>query len=467
MTFDPNGDPENPLEWPLPFKWGIIALLCCMSFTVTFTCISVVPLASHIVADLDHGRGSKSASVLLVTIWELGESVGPLALAPLSEIFGRYKVINAANILFILAVALAAMSQNSGFFIGTRALTGLVVAGNVLNPAVVGDILLPEQRGFALTFIQIAPLLGGAIGPVISGALAQTLGWRKVMWICVALAGSCEVIFLTYFRETYPRAILKRRAKKLREGSDSGADALLDTRPLLDGGLGEKGGSWESTMRPAAILSSSLVLGILSLFNSVAFSFFYVMSVTLPDVLEEIYGLSPAATGSAFLGFTLGSVLSTLMCNRSLDKVYVLRREANGGIGLPEFRLPLSVVGSVMLPLSIALFGWIICLQLPLVLLVLSVAFLGFSLMLASLPIMAYVVDAFGLYSASAITGIIVTRCLMGTFLPLSVQPLVGSFGYGWGFMVLGGISLLLAPIPMLVMRYGPQWRQRTSYTRN
>lgn len=50
----------------------------------TFTCIGVVPVAGRIVLDLE-GRESKSSSVLLVTIWELGEAAGPLIISPLSE----------------------------------------------------------------------------------------------------------------------------------------------------------------------------------------------------------------------------------------------------------------------------------------------------------------------------------------------------------------------------------------------
>ena len=34
LDFDPNGDSENPKEWPVVFKWGIVLLLACMAFTV-------------------------------------------------------------------------------------------------------------------------------------------------------------------------------------------------------------------------------------------------------------------------------------------------------------------------------------------------------------------------------------------------------------------------------------------------
>ena len=34
VAFDPKGDPDNPLEWPVLFKRGIVALLALMAFTV-------------------------------------------------------------------------------------------------------------------------------------------------------------------------------------------------------------------------------------------------------------------------------------------------------------------------------------------------------------------------------------------------------------------------------------------------
>ncbi len=86
-------------------------------------------------------------------------------------------------------------------------------------------------------------------------------------------------------------------------------------------------------------------------------------------------------------------------------------------------------------------------------------------MILAFVPLMNYVVDAFKLYSASAMTALIVTRCLMGTFLPLAVDPLVKHWGWGWGFTALCGVSLLTASVPLLVYRYGTKWRQRSRYT--
>ncbi|KAK3311856.1 major facilitator superfamily domain-containing protein [Apodospora peruviana] len=486
LSFD-KGDPsDNPMEWPDSFKWGIVLLLSMMAFVTTFTCISVVPLAGVIVDDLTPPPSLPAAAVvaadftqqttvaashvLLVTIWELGEAAGPLLIAPLSELHGRYVVMNAANMLLIAATVLAATSTTVPQFVTARALTGLAVACNVLNPAI---------RGGAVSLVFLAPLIGGAIAPGIATMIADRFGsWRAVVWLAIALATTCELLFLTYFRETYKLAILRKKvvaaaaaAAEIDDNKQVVIKAVVDgeesDEPVLVSTGSELRKLRDAVLRPALVLCGSGVLMALSLLGSVAFTYFYIMSVTLPNVLQERYGLSSVATGWCFISFTLGSAISVFICNNSLDKIYIRMRDASkDGVGLPEYRLPLGVVGALCTPVAIAMYGWSAELELPLPFLLLSVLIMGTTVMLTVIPLMAYVVDAFGLYSASAMTGIIVTRCLMSTFLPLTTGPLIDNFGYGWGFSVFAAFSFCLAPISILILRYGAKWRQFSKYSR-
>lgn len=159
-------------------------------------------------------------------------------------------------------------------------------------------------------------------------------------------------------------------------------------------------------------------------------------------------------------------MLATILCNQTLDRIYIKLRETYKGPGLPEYRLPLVIGGAAVFPLIVLLYGWAADLILPLWVMLVSVGLIGFVLLLGFLPVMAYVVDAFGLYSASAMTALIVTRCLMGTFLPLATEPLVGLFGYGIAFTILAAITFCLCPIPVLIYRYGERWRQRSRYSK-
>jgi len=43
-----------------------------------------------------------SYETILVSVWELGEAVGPLLTAPASEIYGRIPIYNATNVVFII-----------------------------------------------------------------------------------------------------------------------------------------------------------------------------------------------------------------------------------------------------------------------------------------------------------------------------------------------------------------------------
>jgi MFS family permease len=266
-------------------------------------------VANRIVFDLNGGQVDKSASVLLVTIWELGEAVSPFFVAPLSETYGRYPVFNAANILFISALLLAALCQTTPLFVAARAFTGLAVASNVLNPAIIADIFPSEDRGAAMSLIMIAPLTGGAIGPAICGAIVQSSTWRNILWMSIALAGACELAFLLFLRETYKVVILRRRAAHLRRETDN---PLIQTE--FDEINHESGTRkvWNAVMRPSIIFVNSGVLQAVSLFGSVAFAYFYVMSTTLPDILEDIYHLEPAQIGSAFICFSEFRVLTRL-----------------------------------------------------------------------------------------------------------------------------------------------------------
>ncbi|CRK22740.1 hypothetical protein BN1708_017967, partial [Verticillium longisporum] len=154
-----------------------------------------------------------------------------------------------------------------------------------------------------------------------------------------------------------------------------------------------------------SVLFSSGVLLALSLFGSISFSYFYVMSITLPDILQDIYGFSPALTGSAFITFSIGSFVAIAVCNVGLDRIYIHLRAHDPEGGKPEHRLPLTIVGAFALPLAVMAYGWAAELRLPVPLLLLAAALLDGSLLLAMVPVSAYVVDAFGLYSASAMTG--------------------------------------------------------------
>ncbi|KAM0454622.1 hypothetical protein ACHAO4_004430 [Trichoderma viride] len=85
VTFT-DDDPENPKNWSKAYKW-----YCTM--VVALTCFVVAFCSSVITADLIGVSKtfdvSLEVSFLTITVFVVGFGVGPMAFAPLSEIFGR------------------------------------------------------------------------------------------------------------------------------------------------------------------------------------------------------------------------------------------------------------------------------------------------------------------------------------------------------------------------------------------
>lgn len=283
------------------------------------------------------------------------------------------------------------------------------------------------------------------------------------MWIAVGIAILSEFAFLFLFRETYKVAILSRRAanRRLETGDDS-YKTNFDTE--TDSALSI---IITSMVRPAKIFASSFVLQAISTWAGLVFSLFYVMSTTLPDVLSDTYDLSDALVGVSFLSFTAGSVIAVFVCNSSVDRIYNHMTARRGGKPYPEGRLPLPIIGAFVLPLFIALYGWAASLHWPLWIVLGSIVLMGVSILISMIPAYTYVTDAFGLYSASALTAVLIIRCLAGTFVPLLTAPMERLVGYGGAFMVFAGAMLVLAPVPLLLMRYGERWRQGSAYTQD
>lgn len=76
------------------------------------------------------------------------------------------------------------------------------------------------------------------------------------------------------------------------------------------------------------------------------------------------------------------------------------------------------------------------------------------------MPVNMCLVKAFDVHAASAISASVIRRIILGAVLPLAGQGLYDALGYGWRNSVLAFISIAVAPIPLVLILYGPQLRQ-------
>jgi multidrug resistance protein len=184
-------DPQNPMNWPAWKKWSQIAVLSYITF--------ITPLASSIFAPAvpdvmkDFGSDSETLATFVVSVYLLGFALGPLFLAPLSEIYGRYWVYTINNLLFTIFAIACALSKNLNQLIAFRFLNGIAgVAPLTIGAGSIADMIPVEGRGKAMAIWAMGPLIGPVVGPLGGGFLTQAKGWRWVFWLLAILVCCLE-----------------------------------------------------------------------------------------------------------------------------------------------------------------------------------------------------------------------------------------------------------------------------------
>ena len=130
----------------------------------------------------------------------------------------------------------------------------------------------------------------------------------------------------------------------------------------------------------------------------------------------------------------------------------------------PEHRLLLMLLGATILPIGLILYGWTVAERVQWVAPLIGTALVGFSVILIILPTENYLVDAYDLYSASAIAAGVILRAFSGAVLPLIGPQIYGSLGLGWGNSVFGFIAVAFIPPILALMRYGERIRNNPRF---
>ena len=271
VDFDGPDDPLNPINWSRTYKWTLVVLISFMSCVVyvsspilkllpsaryqaysspphsNLAILMCAPATPSILSEF-HSE-SKLASTILVSIWECGEMIGPLLVGPLSEIYGRLPVYNAANISFVIFSAVAAESRSISMLITLRFFLGASVASTTLNPCIVGDMFKQEERGSALAVMGMTPFIAPILGPIVGGFISQAKGWRWTFWVVTIICGAFEIGFLLLYRESYKVRILERKAVRLRKET---GNVALRSRYQRD--VSARRVLGEAMVRPAKLL---------------------------------------------------------------------------------------------------------------------------------------------------------------------------------------------------------------------
>jgi len=277
----------------------------------------------------------------------------------LSIRLGRRNYFLLSILVFTVASALCGMATSLNMLIFSRVLQGL--AGGGLQPssqAVLLDAFPKEKQGTAQTAFSIAALLAPVVGPTLGGYVTDNYGWRWVFYINVPV-GLLALVMCNalVFDPPYLKAQSAEARRQNRAFDTLGLSLLAVTMTSWEV-LVSKGQEWDWFGDPFLRVQGLALLFVLGLVGLIirerrydnplinfrtlkdpnfrvccviifcAFATLYANSVSLPALLQSLFGydattsglvLSPAAIFSIIMLVIVGWLLG-----RGVDARYLI-----------------------------------------------------------------------------------------------------------------------------------------------
>lgn len=133
VDWDGPTDKENPLNFSVAKKVANVGLVSALTF--------LTPLASSMLApgvpliQNEFNSHNDLLADFVVSVYVLGFAVGPLLLAPLSELYGRAIIYHVCNVGFVVFNIACAVSTDMGMLIAFRFFAGCFGSAPVTNGA--------------------------------------------------------------------------------------------------------------------------------------------------------------------------------------------------------------------------------------------------------------------------------------------------------------------------------------------
>ncbi|KAE8421128.1 major facilitator superfamily domain-containing protein [Aspergillus pseudocaelatus] len=453
-------DPENPKNWSKAFKW-----YCTM--VVAFTCFVVAFASSVITADIEGPAEefgvSREVSLVVVTVFVIGFGVGPMAFAPMSEMFGRRPVYALTLLIAVIFIIPCAVSKNIGTLIVCRAIDGIAFSAPMtLVGGTLADLWKNEERGVPMAAFSASPFLGPAIGPLAGGYLADAAGWRWLYWLMLILAFVSWVMITFTVPETYAPTILKRRAKKLRKTQNDPkyvTETELDSRPLS-----EKLRIF--FFRPFQLLFLEPIVLFISIYMSVLYGLLYMFFVAYPIVYQGGKGWSAGSTGLMFIPLAIGVVMSAA-CSPFINKHYLSLYPKYGGKPPAEARLIPMMFSCWFIPIGLFIFAWTSYPQIHWFGPAVGGWPVGFGFIFLYNSANNYLVDTYQHQAASALAAKTFLRSIWGASTVLFTEQMYDRLGDQWASTLLAFIALACCAIPYVFYFKGESIRRFSRYAYN
>ncbi|KAL8992100.1 MAG: hypothetical protein Q9169_007373 [Polycauliona sp. 2 TL-2023] len=390
VTWNGPEDPTNPHNWPKSKRWISMLLVSSSTFISPMASTMVAPALEDIADEFD--IKSDVEEFLVMSIFLLAYAVGPFLWGPLSEVYGRVKVLQAANLFFLLFNTVCGFAKTKEQMMAFRFLSG------------------------------------------IGGSAPQA------------------VLAFLFLNETFAPVLLARKAAALRE--QTGNHQLRTKWQGPDHSM--KKLLMKSLVRPFIMLATQPALQAMALFRAYQYGLMYLALATFPMVFEGAYDQGVGRASLNYLSLGIGFVVGLQISGPLQDKIYTYckrhqidpsapvfarqtwrvphgqthlsttgdtkalmfkiprkpippRRTGTAKSltqdptrALPEYRLPLTLPFALLIPIGLFIYGWSAQHKRHWIFPNIGACIFAMGLIICFNCAQAYVVDTYTTYAASA-----------------------------------------------------------------
>lgn len=180
--------------------------------------------------------------------------------------------------------------------------------------------------------------------------MVEKTTWRWGFWSISIANVFVQIVCFVYIRETYAPRILGQKAARLR--IETGKEGLYTKWDDPDRTLMKLYA--RAFSRPWKLLLTQPMIQVLAVYNAYNYGLLYLFISTFPRLWADKYGESSGIGSLNFISIAVGNLIASQIgapCNDAIYRILKRRYDyAEEEDGVPEFRLPLMVVGAVLTP---------------------------------------------------------------------------------------------------------------------
>ena len=454
-------DPANPHNWSLGKKNLVAAIICAYTFAVYMGSAIYTSGEGGVIQRF--GVTPTDASLPL-SLYVLAYGMGPLVLAPLSEIpaVGRMPVYTATFTIFTIISIAPPLVQNFAGLLVLRYIQGFMGSPCLANGgASMGDMYSLLYLPYAMTFWVSAAYCGPALGPLLSGFAVTAKGWRWSLWEILWLAAPILVLMYLFNPETSTPNILLRRAARLRKLT---GDSRLKSQSEIDQkGMKPGAVAIDAIVKPMEITIKDPAIAFVNLYTALVYGIYYSFFEVFPIVYPGFYHMSLGITGVVFTCILVSCIIGILVYV-AYQHFYLIPDIMARGLRAQEHRLVPALFASFGPPIGLFLFAWTANPSIHWIASVIGITIYGAACFILLQCIFVYVPLSYPQYAASLFAGNDFFRSAFACGSILFGRPLFLNLGVGKGVSVLGGLSCLGVIGIFGLWIYGAKLRARSKF---